>query len=291
MNKGVVITGIGLLLLLVIFLRAYPSEKQNNFPLQTTETAALPENIQDEDEEIDDAFLARWDARYPTTCATTNIAPKSGDARDAINPHDTYELVYHWDSVHKNRIISQELVGHSSTGITTLVANMLALIPPDSLWPGYVFFEYSFPQTGGKLFFSTHIPHSGAPSVDVYSYDLRTKRLNFLPNSSIYGPQFNEMISPDGLRYLSSYCRTEPFEERGRHLYVVDLWTDTARLVKSLPPGETFIQGVSGYDGSAVEGEKEWKNNSTIQFSVYKEHDLDNFSDENSLLRVETLAL
>ena len=283
------IGGLGLLLLVTIFSFVYPAGEQKAFSVATTGKVDSSGDVQGANEQIDDAFIARWRERYPTVCTTTNVIPSEGNPQTVENPYNEYALVEHWDETpNKYHLVSQELVGHASTGTTTLVANMLALVPQKDIWPGNALVAWSLPKTGGKLFFTSHRLSSDAPFSDFYSYDLHTGVVAFLPNASIYGPEWPWVISSDGFRFLSAYCRAESPEFFGRRLYVVDLWTDTARLVKTLPPGETLMEGISGFDGSSVEGKKEWLNNSTIQFTVYKESKTE---DENQVLRVETLNI
>lgn len=140
-----------------------------------------------------------------------------------------------------------------------IVADIYASVPETK---GWYLYDIAFAPTKHKLFFGLGNEGDG-PIHQLYSFDTATKTFTKLTEAykaidGWRGPE-KASISPDGFQFISI--------EKGE-LSLVNMDTDSVRLLKKLPAGETFVKTNQNFGGTD-EGESSWLSNSKIQYSIF----------------------
>ena len=97
-------------------------------------------------------------------------------------------------------------------------------------------------------------------------------------------------FSPDGTKFLSVLKEGNYSDEQT--LYLVDLKTDSAKILKTLPSNETFVQTHDSFAGYPVDG-VEWVDDSTIKVEIFDATKVEptSIGEEHPALRSETIKL
>ncbi|RJQ34957.1 hypothetical protein C4568_01770 [Candidatus Parcubacteria bacterium] len=156
-------------------------------------------------------------------------------------------------------------------------------------------FEIAPLTSGNEEFFYAYRPHSDAGTQMLFRYDpkddayieLRTA-FSYLDSNDID----HRSISPDGTRFLS--VLKSGMESDEQTLYLVDLRSDSAVIVKSLAEEETFVAYHEDFAAYPV-SKKEWIDDETVKVTVFDATQQVEGRDSRNLrhpeLRTETIAI
>lgn len=125
--------------------------------------------------------------------------------------------------------------------------------------------------TNGWTYYAFHVPDTDAGQSLAFAYSSTTGSVNPLKVAPRYQDTLTierERIAPDGLKFASIYHRDVVEGDDPHSLYLVDLASDSVRIIKTLPAHETFIKGSDDFGGGPM-GNVSWTDNSTIKVEVY----------------------
>ena len=153
-----------------------------------------------------------------------------------------------------------------------LVPSIKDAIPALRESPFRTLAHLSSPGGASKIYFDEIISESDALPFAVYEFDLKTNEFVRLSISEYYdGSWYGDepSISPDGtkLASLSGPDYTVESYKKVQTLYLLDLVSDTPKLLVELKDNETFERPSEGSIG--IIANIKWLNNTTIEYSVY----------------------
>lgn len=149
----------------------------------------------------------------------------------------------------------------------TIIENFRIKFPNILIGPNQMLAEYYFPRNSDVLYFNfkDYYTEGVDNRYHIYKYDARTDTMRDLFSN----------------RYLTSYVAPSPYNPlmvlaidddttlTFQRLYLVNLETDSARLLLQLSGNETLASQVEQY-GKLYDPRINWVDANTIQFSVYR---------------------
>lgn len=243
------------------------SEKSHIIDLQTKETHLLTEWF------AQGGMIRPHDQPSGVTNNTTNAASCSvTDGRCERSVFDHYAVV---DSFVKSgdgrsQGLVQTIVGVNSNGTTTLLEranskfsaqNDLEITP---LIP--------MPTSGNILFFEV-VPafkdYGSGYLTTIYSYNSKKNTFHQLAAPSSLPASDAAAVSPDGFREVFMNCPDQVNHSlECNTLHLVDLWSDKASILVTLPKGETLAAMAGNFAGEPTPLFT-WTDNYTLQYNVY----------------------
>lgn len=159
----------------------------------------------------------------------------------------------------------QKLISVSPSGERTVTVSSVQLAIPE-LPAAYALMPLTPVSAGGPAFFGARVPHTdGGTWSGFYTFVPATQSFSRLTALDVHPPAWGEepTFSPDGRRVASGVDT-----EGGKNLYIIDLASDTATRVDTLPEGETFVSGSSR---GTPEADIRWVDDTTLALGIYAE--------------------
>ena len=123
--------------------------------------------------------------------------------------------------------------------------------------------SFYFPHQSQKLIFKAFTPDTSG-CCTLYAFDVQSQTFKQLDH--YYDPLLTPAaVSPNHSKMLE-------MNDDGSILYLVDVLSDTERVLLKLEDGETMIYDFSDYGGELV-GDFKWLNDHTVEYGIYSEKD------------------
>lgn len=153
---------------------------------------------------------------------------------------------------------------------TVLISSIKDAVPELQSRSNFTLGQLSFPNKSNILYFKSYYSETDFHAVDIFSFDIESKKFTKLPIATKYYASFAEKsISPNG-KYIATIQNPDDLKDRQK-IFLIDLEGDTVRTILSLPSNEsiTFCSPKSECWGYSNDGNLKWIDDKTLEYAVY----------------------